>query len=159
MEISGEIDQVKVSPRQQLKLNLSNNKNNNNSQGLSNNMSKNGINITQEQLEAILSQINSGQLQLNNSNNNNNRRNKSYDSDADDIKLFRQPQVVVNNDDSDLNTSNNNNNNTINTNRPKQVYETSNKSSSLIDKKKLKWQQDMGKTLKFIIKILIKIYI
>jgi hypothetical protein len=152
MEISGEIDQVKVSPRQQLKLNLSNNKNANNSQGLNNNMSKNGINITQEQLEAILGQINSGQLQLNNNNNNNNnlnnRRNKSYENDVDDIKLFRKPQVVVNNDDLDLNTSNNtnnNNNNAANTNRSKQVNETMNKTSSLIDKKKLKWQQDMGK--------------
>ena len=63
-------------------------------------------------------------------------------NDYDEIKVYKQPQIVIAEDqDAD---NNNNNNNRILSQKPV-VSEYSNTKSSLVDRKKLKWQQDLGR--------------
>jgi hypothetical protein len=150
MGISGEVDLVKPTTNSK---NLSNSKSKqyqsqNGSEHslnmINSTLGKNGINITQEQLEAILNSINSNDNKLNNRNNKSisfeNLNSNSNNDLSDDIKLFKPPHVVVY-DEPDSNH-----------NRPKQSLTNNtvnnafdaNKSSSLMDKKRLKWQQDLG---------------
>ena len=63
-------------------------------------------------------------------------------NDYDEIKVYKQPQIVIAEDEEANN--NNINNNRISSQKPV-VPEYSNTKLSLVDKKKLKWQQDLGK--------------
>ena len=62
-------------------------------------------------------------------NRNHSKPRKAYDDDA--LPQYRQPQIVINNDEEEMNLSNLKANSLDNLNK-----------HSLIDKKKLKWQQD-----------------
>lgn len=129
LRIPGEVDQVKVSPREAKKQQSSNNQQNSLLQNL-------GANLTEDQLKQIMSIIQNKTT----SNNNDNSMNFSSRSQELDLANYQPARVVVYNDQGSKSNSLEHLN--IDTN-------PSSKKMLPSDRKKLKWQQDRGKTRPF----------
>lgn len=147
MHISGEVDLVKPSPRQ-----FDTNKNSNKNTSINSVLNKNGINLTQEQLMSLLSaiQANDATNRPNydrndddayyNSHQNGRASNRNYNQNFnDDISIYRPPQVVIASEDDEIEFNNHKQKSTS----LEQL--NANTKPSLLDKKKLKWQQDKGR--------------
>lgn len=148
MEISGEVDLVKASPRQ------SNAKSSNKIKSINDALNQNGIKLTPEQLMALINQVQSNEpiqdqrIDKNKSKKENNdyreqeytrpvnKSNLKKSQDQDYVNVYRQPQIVVASDEEyDEHKQKSVSNEHLNSNN-------SNNRVSLIEKKKLKWQQD-----------------
>ncbi|CAF0907856.1 unnamed protein product [Brachionus calyciflorus] len=145
MDISGEIDMVKPSPRQ---INV---KNTEKIKSITNVLNQNGIKLTPDQLINLISQVQTTDTKreksisrMDTADRNgdsdyrflNNKSNLKKTQDQDFVNVYRPPQIVIAEDDE------------IEQPKPKPIIQetvNANKSNdrmSLIEKKKLKWQQD-----------------
>lgn len=176
MEISGEVDMVKPSPRETVvsrNLTKTSSLNKINSNGI---VGKNGnINLTQDQLMALLTALNNknGDSKQNGANDNLNLNLNLGDGDYkgpsrpqpvprqsrpsqydDEITIYRPPAVIIASDDeyesptrrstNNLLTKASSLNNLDQIVQPSSIVVENSNKTSLMDKKRLKWQQDKG---------------